>query len=134
MLKSMMLSKLGLAVALGLGSGLAFMPGLAASAHAATPADAANAQHHYKGEITAIDTAASTVTVTRHGTDHVLTVNNDSHLGLPPDMNASLSDFTVGERVRIGLVEGTNNVIRSLMGNTDGAKTLHKLHRHHEKA
>ncbi|TAK03787.1 hypothetical protein EPO34_01325 [Patescibacteria group bacterium] len=59
------------------------------------------------GWVKAIDTAASTMTVTWKEKDTVLKVTGKTHLVVPPKNPAVLADFKVGDRVRARLVEGT---------------------------
>ncbi|OGL66535.1 hypothetical protein A2856_02490 [Candidatus Uhrbacteria bacterium RIFCSPHIGHO2_01_FULL_63_20] len=58
------------------------------------------------GWITALDLAASTMTVQWKGDEHVVQVTADTKMVVPPKNPAALSDFKVGDRVRLRLVKG----------------------------
>ncbi len=55
------------------------------------------------GWITAIDTSASTMTVQWQGIEHTVHVTDDTHMVVPPINPASLTDFQIGDRVRLRL-------------------------------
>lgn len=60
-------------------------------------------QHGLNGWITALDTAASTVTVQWNNVEHVIKISSDTRLVIPPNTKATLADFKVGDRVRLRL-------------------------------
>ncbi len=60
------------------------------------------------GWVKSIDAAASTMTVTWNGTDTVVSVTPSTHLVVPPANPAALSDFQIGDRVRLRLARETD--------------------------
>ncbi len=57
------------------------------------------------GWITAIDLSASTVTVQWQGVEHAVNVTGNTKMVVPPINPAALSDFQIGDRVRLRLLE-----------------------------
>jgi DNA-directed RNA polymerase subunit E'/Rpb7 len=53
------------------------------------------------GWITAIDGEASTITVQWLNIEHVVNITDDTHLVISPNTAASITDFQIGDRVRV---------------------------------
>ncbi|NBT38030.1 MAG: hypothetical protein EBT21_07980, partial [Actinobacteria bacterium] len=61
------------------------------------------------GWITSIDTGENSMVVQWQGVEHTVNVTSDTHMVIPPTNPAALSDFQVGDRVRLRLTAGTDN-------------------------
>jgi hypothetical protein len=60
------------------------------------------------GWITAIDEDASTMTVQWQNVEHVVNVTGNTHMVVPPTNPAALSDFEIGDRVRVRIIKDSD--------------------------
>ncbi len=67
-----------------------------------------NMHRGLNGWITEIDEDDSTMTVQWNGEEHTVNVTENTHMVVPPTNPASLSDFEVGDRVRLRLMKGSD--------------------------
>ncbi len=90
-----------------------------------SPSDASSNSREQRltGRITAIDTAAQTVTVKGTLMSKVIKVGSDAQIAVEGNTSAALSDLKVGDRVEISYrAEGDTLTARSITRTSSGSK------------